>query len=71
VPIVLQSIGYNAKLTPSKILAYQFTAKFIDPKNIPRLGSQGNIRLYNGHYVPFFYYILRRPLQALRQTFGF
>lgn len=67
--IKVKTLGYNAKLTPNKILAYQLSADFADPKDVPQLGSQGTVRLY-GHYVPFFYYIIRRPLQTIRQTFG-
>lgn len=69
VPVVLISLGYNAKIMPSKVLAYQYIAKFLDPTSAPRLGSQGTVRLY-GRYVPAIYYLLRRPLQALRQTLG-
>lgn len=70
VPIVLTALGYNAKMTPNKILAYQYTAKFLDPNQVPRLGTQGTVHLY-GRYVPFIYFLLRKPLQAFRQTFGF
>lgn len=69
-PVILTSFSYNAKMTPNKVLAYEFIAKFVDPSTAPRIGSQGNVRLY-GNYVPVVYFLLRRPLQALRQTFGF
>lgn len=68
-PVQVKTLGYNAKLTPSKILAYQLSANFIGLKDIPQLGAQGTVRLY-GHRVPFIYYLVRRPLQAMRQTFG-
>jgi multidrug efflux pump subunit AcrA (membrane-fusion protein) len=68
-PIRLTMLGYNAKLMPNKILAYQLKADFSDSKDLPQLGAQGTVKIY-GHYVPFIYYLLRRPLQALRQSWG-
>lgn len=68
-PVQLTQIGYNAKMTASKILAYQYIADFTDPSSKPLLGSQGTVRLY-GHYVPLIYYVLRRPLHAVREFFG-
>lgn len=70
IPVFLTTIGYNAKMTPSRVLAYQFIARFVDPKAAPMIGSQGIVHLY-GQHVPFIYYLLRRPLQGLRQTIGF
>lgn len=67
--VQLTSLGYSAKMLPNKTLAYLFIAEFIDKKNIPRLGSQGTVRLY-GDYVPMVYYLFRRPLQYIRQLFG-
>jgi len=69
VPIHLTALGYNAKLMPNKILAYELEADFINPKDSVQIGAQGTVELY-GHRVPFIYYLLRRPLQALRQTLG-
>lgn len=69
IPIKVKTLGYNAKLTPNKILAYQLSSSFTDLKDVPQLGAQGTVRLF-GYRVPFFYYIIRRPLQAVRQTFG-
>jgi len=68
-PVVVRTLGYNAKLLPNKILAYQLTADFTNPKDVPQLGAQGTVRLY-GSRVPLIYYLVRRPLQALRQTLG-
>jgi multidrug resistance efflux pump len=69
ISVKLRTLGYNAKLLPNKILAYQLIADFTDTKNTPQLGATGTVRLY-GHRVPFIYYLIRRPLQALRQRFG-
>lgn len=68
-PIKLTTLGYNAKLMPNKILAYQLSADFTNPKDLPQLGAQGTVKIY-GHYVPLIYYVLRRPIQVIRQTLG-
>lgn len=68
-PIRITTLGYNAKLLPNKILAYQLSADFTDPGDNPQLGAQGTARLY-GNRVPLIYYLIRRPLQAMRQTLG-
>jgi hypothetical protein len=68
-PIKITSLGYNAKLLPNKVLSYQLEAEFVDAKDMPQIGSQGNARLY-GRRAPFIYYLLRRPIQAIRQTVG-
>ena len=65
----LKSLGYNAKLTPNKILSYELTAEFDEIEHLPQLGSQGTVRIYSER-VPLIYFLLRRPLQAFRQTFG-
>lgn len=69
IPVVLIQLGYNAKLTPSKILAYEMEAEFTSPGNIPQIGAQGTVKLY-GSRVPFIYYLIRRPLQSVRQILG-
>ncbi|TAK78599.1 MAG: HlyD family secretion protein, partial [Gammaproteobacteria bacterium] len=69
IPVEVKTLGYNAKLMPNKILAYQLEADFTNPQNKAQLGGEGSVRLY-GHRVPLVYYLVRRPLQALRQTFG-
>jgi biotin carboxyl carrier protein len=69
VSVKITTLGYNAKLLPSKILAYELIAQFDDPDNLPQLGAEGTVKLY-GKFVPFIYYLVRRPLQAIRQTLG-
>jgi hypothetical protein len=69
ISVKIRTLGYNAKMMPNKILSYQLIADFTDPKNTPQLGATGTVRLY-GNRVPLIYYLLRRPLQALRQRFG-
>lgn len=69
IPVTLSQLGYNAKLMPNKILAYQLEATFTDETHYPQIGAQGTVKLY-GQRVPLIYYFLRRPIQALRQNLG-
>jgi hypothetical protein len=68
-PIYVTILGYNAKIQPNRILAYELKAKFKNLKDAPQIGAQGTVKLY-GNYVPFIYYVFRKPLQAMRQTLG-
>jgi hypothetical protein len=70
ITVKLQTLGYNAKLMPNKVLAYELSADFVNKKNMPQLGAQGTVRLY-GSRVPLIYYFIRHPLQGLRQMWGF
>lgn len=63
----LQRIGYEAEPTPAGGLAYRLVASFDDP--VPRIGLRGTAKLY-GERAPLGYYLLRRPLTALRQSLG-
>lgn len=71
IPIKITTLGYNAKIMPNKILIYEMQADIIetDSSNMPQLGAQGTVKLY-GQRVPFLYYLIRRPLQAIRQRVG-
>ena len=68
-PVRVSALGYNAKLMPNRILAYQLKAEFVNTGDTPQIGAEGNVKVY-GQYVPFFYYLIRRPLQTMRQTLG-
>jgi hypothetical protein len=69
IPVHVTTLGYNAKQMPNKILAYQLKAAFDNADEKIQIGSQGSVKLY-GNYVPFVYYLLRRPLQSIRQAIG-
>lgn len=69
IPVTITALGYNAKLMPNKILAYEMQANFADSETLPQIGAQGSVKLY-GSRVPFIYYLIRRPLQSLRQVLG-
>ena len=61
-------VAYKAEATEAGLMAYKVQARFL-PGQHPRLGQMGTARLY-GRRVPLLYYLLRRPLTALRQTLG-
>lgn len=67
VPARLQRIGYQAEPVPGGGLAYRLVAGFDEAP--PRIGLRGTAKLY-GDRAPLGYYLLRRPLTALRQTLG-
>ncbi|MBD9680251.1 HlyD family efflux transporter periplasmic adaptor subunit [Pseudomonas sp. PDM18] len=67
VPARLQRIGYEAEPVPGGGLAYRLLAGFDEAP--PRIGLRGTAKLY-GERAPLGYYLLRRPLTALRQTLG-
>jgi hypothetical protein len=68
-PITIKTLGYNAEVMPNKVLGFQLIADFVDKSYKPQLGSQGNVEIY-GNRVPFFYYLLRRPIHATRRLLG-
>jgi hypothetical protein len=52
------------------VLGYRLKASFADGTRIPRIGLRGTAKIY-GEQVSLFYYLMRRPLAALRQLIGF
>ncbi len=70
-PFRVHALGYNAKMLPTRVLAYQLIGNFDDKnkKDVPQLGAQGTVKIYSDR-VPLIYYILRRPIQAIRQSIG-
>jgi head-tail adaptor len=63
----IENASYQARPTPTGILAFAVTAKPVSGK--PRIGSRGTAQLY-GRWVPLGYSILRRPISSLRQWVG-
>lgn len=61
--------AYKAEVTPDGIVAYRLKADFAPGESLPRLGLTGTAKVYGG-WVPFVYYLLRRPLAAARQWVG-
>jgi len=63
----LERAAYEAQLTAAGQLAYRLDASFADSP--PRIGLRGTAKLY-GARAPLVYYLLRKPLAALRQGLG-
>ena len=61
--------AYQADVTPDDALAYRLKARFKQAAVLPRIGLKGTAKVF-GSRVPFVYYVLRRPLAALRQWMG-
>lgn len=61
--------AYRPEPTGDGIVAYRMKADFVPGETPPRLGLTGTAKLY-GNWVPISYYVLRRPLAALRQWVG-
>jgi hypothetical protein len=61
--------GFNATVTPGNILSYRLVADLDGSQVMPRIGLQGSAKIYGSHTV-LIYYLLRRPLSALRQWVG-
>jgi biotin carboxyl carrier protein len=61
--------AYQAEVTPDETLAYRLKARFNPSDVLPRIGLKGTAKV-SGSRVPFVYYVLRRPLAALRQWMG-
>ncbi len=66
----LREASYEARVTPNSILAFRVKASFTQKTSPPRIGLRGTAKLY-GEKVSLFYFLMRRPLAALRQYLGF
>jgi hypothetical protein len=64
----LKQTSYQAEVTEAGVLAFPLLGRFsVTPA--PRLGLTGTAKLY-GTEVRLFYYLMRRPIAALRRIFG-
>jgi Barrel-sandwich domain of CusB or HlyD membrane-fusion len=61
--------AYRAEASIDAIVAYKLKAHFDAGETLPRLGLTGTARIH-GKWVPFFYYVLRKPIGVLRQWVG-
>jgi hypothetical protein len=66
---VLRYASYEAGIGPDGALSYLLKARFTEDAPPPRIGLRGTGKLY-GARVTLFYFIMRRPLAALRQVLG-
>ena len=65
----LSRIGYQARATPSGMMAYRYRASLEEKRNGAALGARGTARL-EGEMVSLAYSLFRRPMAALRQFLG-
>jgi hypothetical protein len=65
----LRQTSYEATLSPSGLLGYRLKAELTGNQSAPRIGLRGTAKIY-GDRVTLFYYLLRRPIAALRQLTG-
>ncbi len=69
IPARLKSKGYQAEPNSTQQLVYRLQATIDDDAQVLRVGSRGTAQLL-GHYVPLVFYLLRRPISAIRQHIG-
>lgn len=68
-PAQLRQSSYEAHPTSDGILAFRLKSSLTDKGRTPRIGLRGTAKIY-GKKVTLFYYLMRRPLAALRQYLG-
>ncbi|HEV7368350.1 efflux RND transporter periplasmic adaptor subunit [Arenibaculum sp.] len=68
VAATLTYAGYQASPGPDGVPAYRLKARFEDAAT-PRIGLKGVAKVH-GSRTTLFYYVMRRPLAALRQRVG-
>lgn len=61
--------AYETGLTPEGAPAYMLRAQLLERDAPPRLGLKGTAKISSG-WVPLSYYLLRKPLRALRRAAG-
>lgn len=66
---VVRQASYEATMSPNGLLGYRLKARFAAGTDIPRIGLRGTAKVY-GEKVTLFYYLMRRPLAAVRQLIG-
>jgi multidrug efflux pump subunit AcrA (membrane-fusion protein) len=69
IPARAVSIGYQAEPNTTQQLVYRVDAEIDGDHPSLRIGARGTAQL-QGQMVPLAFYLLRRPISALRQYFG-
>jgi hypothetical protein len=67
---VLRYASYEATPSADGVLSYRLKASFDAGQTPPRIGLKGTAKIY-GQRVSLFYFLMRRPLAAVRQVLGF
>ncbi len=65
----LKNKSYQAEPNATQQLVYRLVAKFGDKQPDTRIGARGTAQL-QGKMVPMIYFLLRRPIAAVRQYIG-
>ncbi|MDO9023113.1 efflux RND transporter periplasmic adaptor subunit [Zwartia sp.] len=65
----LRYLGHEAVPRPDGTYAYRMRARITDAGDAARIGLRGTAKVA-GDYVPFSYWVLRKPIVALRQFVG-
>ncbi|MEN0087316.1 MAG: HlyD family efflux transporter periplasmic adaptor subunit [Pseudomonadota bacterium] len=65
----LTRTSYHARPTAEGVLAYRLSATPRNPEEPLRVGARGSAKLI-GDDVPLYFYLLRRPIAAVRQWTG-
>ena len=65
----VMKFSYEPEMTSQNILAYRVTATLIADNIYPRIGLRGSAKIY-GDQVRLYFYLFRKPIIFLRQTFG-
>lgn len=68
-PATLRQADYEARITSEGILAFRVKASLFQKATPPRIGLRGTAKIC-GKKVKLWYYLMRRPLAALRQGLG-
>lgn len=68
-PATVREISYEAQVTPDEVLSFRLHAALAPEVTPPRIGLRGTAKIH-GEPVTLFYYIMRKPLAALRQWVG-
>ncbi len=65
----LRQANYEAQAAPDGALVFRIKARLGEQTTTPRIGLKGTAKIF-GERVVLIYYLLRRPLAALRQMVG-
>lgn len=66
----LQQTSYAASMSPENVSSYRLKGAYSQSEKLPRIGLRGTARI-SGEWSVLGYYLLRRPIAAARELFGF
>ena len=66
----IERASYYAAPTPDGQMAYETHARISSPYALPRIGARGVAKIYVDT-APLIFWLLRRPIAAVRQFIGF